>query len=241
MGDAPYAFFEDWIVRRDIQQLPERSEFLVHVGDIKRGAAPCDETHYETIARLLQRSKTPAFILPGDNEWNDCEDPEQAWQYWRKHLFQLDQHWNAWPVQRQPERQENFRFQRGGVLFIGINLVGGRVHDAAEWRRRHLDDLHWIQKSLDSDGRKTRAVVVLGHAAPAKSHDDFFPEFERLAREYGKPMLYLHGDGHAWKQDQPWKARNLWRVQVDRGGIAPPVQVTVTVANDDPFVFDRRK
>jgi hypothetical protein len=55
-------------------------------------------------------------------------------------------------------------------------------------------------------------------------------------------VLYLHGDGHRWIHDRPFKAaKNILRVQVDQGGIASPLLVTVSDDPKQPFVFDRRK
>jgi hypothetical protein len=63
---------------------------------------------------------------------------------------------------------------------------------------------------------------------------------KRLER-WDKPVLYLHGDGHRWIKDRPFGAENILRVQVDQGGIAPPLKVTVTTDTDEPFEFDRRQ
>jgi hypothetical protein len=76
---------------------------------------------------------------------------------------------------------------------------------------------------------------------PFAKHKDFFQPFSKDAATFKKPILYLHGDGHRWIHDRPFPAKNMWRVQVDQGGIAPPLKVTVTDDAEEPFVFDRRK
>lgn len=40
---------------------------------------------------------------------------------------------------------------------------------------------------------------------------------------YGKPVLYLHGDGHKWRCEKPSRAPNLLRIQVDQVTKARPV------------------
>jgi hypothetical protein len=243
MGDVPYAPAEDILLPIQIAELPEDAEFVVHVGDIKRGALPCQEEIYIKVAGMLSKSRPPLFIIPGDNEWNDCvvPDPIQAWKYWRTHFMRFDQRWqHNLPVFRQLEREENFSFVRNEVLFVGLNIVGGRVHDATEWEQRHSECLDWIRCNLSQFGDDVGSLVVFGHALPAANHMDFFDPFSEDAQKFSKPVLYLHGDGHRWVHDRPFAAENILRVQIDQGGIAPPVKVAVTDHPTEPFVFDRR-
>ncbi len=151
MGDVPYASAEDVLLPKQIAGLPQDAEFVIHVGDIKGGQPPCHEAVYVKVSGMLRKSEPPVLIIPGDNEWNDCvdPDPDQAWQYWTKYFMRLDRHWkHQLPVFRQLEREENFSFVQNGVLFIGLNIVGGRVHDAAEWKLRHAQCLTWVRRNL---------------------------------------------------------------------------------------------
>jgi hypothetical protein len=242
MGDVPYAPEEDALLPQQVAELPEDAEFVIHVGDIKDGASACDEAVYVKVAGMLQKATAPVFIIPGDNEWNDCTNPAEAWDSWEKHFTRFDQRWHhRLPVFRQLDREENFSFVKNSVLFVGLNIVGGLVHDPAEWKQRHTDDLNWMRRNLRRFGDTVTSVVIFGHALPAAKHNDFFEPFNKDAQEFGKPILYLHGDGHRWIHDRPFAAQNILRVQVDQGGIAPPLQVTVTDAVADPFQFDRRK
>ena len=242
MGDVPYAPVEDVLLPQQIAELPEDAEFVIHVGDIKGGAAACDEAVYVKVAGMLRQATGPVFIIPGDNEWNDCTNPTEAWQFWDKHFMRFDQHWqHRLPVFRQIGREENFSFVKGNVLFLGLNIVGGLIHDPAEWKQRHADDLHWVRRNLQRFGDNISNLVIFGHAKPAAQHSDFFDPFNKDAQNFGKPILYLHGDGHRWIHDRPFAAKNILRVQVDQGGIAPPLKVTVTDDLTDPFQFDRRK
>lgn len=242
MGDVPYTPEEDRLLPEQIGELPATAEFVVHLGDIKGGAPPCDEAVYQKVAGILSRSSCPVFIIPGDNEWNDCVDPDphQAWKYWSKHFMRFDRRWqHDFPLFRQVEREENFSFVRNGVLFVGLNIVGGRIHDADEWKRRHAQCLTWVRRNLIAQGDDVSSLVVFGHAKPAGSHTDFFNLFVEDAKEFGKPILYLHGDGHRWIHDHPFAAKNILRVQVDQGGAAPPLKITVTDDLTEPFVFER--
>ncbi len=241
MGDVPYAPAEFLLLPKQISNLPKDAEFVVHLGDIKSGKVPCIEAVYQQVAKMLSQAAAPVFIIPGDNEWNDCTDPTLAWKYWNKHFMRFDQRWNhQLPVFRQLEREENFSWVKGKVLFIGLNIVGGRVHNPAEWKQRHADSLDWIHRNLRRFGDEVMSLVVFGHATPTKKHVDFFEPFAKEAQQFKKPILYLHGDGHRWIHDRPFAAKNILRVQVDQGGIAPPVKITVTEDTTNPFQFDRR-
>ena len=241
MGDVPYAPAEDKLLPQQVTDIPDDAEFVIHVGDIKSGGAPCDESVYIKVAGMLSRSAAPVFIIPGDNEWNDCTEPAQAWTYWNRHFMRFDSNWqHGFPLFRQLEHEENFSFVRNGVLFVGLNVVGGTVLDADEWKQRHADGINWIQRNLRKFGDDIGSMVVFGHAQLISKHDDFIAAFCATAESFGKPVLYLHGDGHKWKHDHPFEAKNILRVQVDQGGSAPPLKVTVTDDSSKPFQFDRR-
>jgi hypothetical protein len=103
------------------------------------------------------------------------------------------------------------------------------------------ENLKWTRQNLRQFGEEVSSLVLLGHATPNKNHDAFFTPFMEDATQFGKPILYLHGDGHRWIQDRPFQAKNILRVQVDQGGVAVPLKVSVTDDPEEPFQFDRRQ
>ena len=234
------------------------SQFLIHLGDICTGVAARDgsltEKTYADIKDLFtQGNAIPSYIVPGDNEWNDRPDPDVGWAHWSKHLLGLEKNFEAgWVTARQPERPENFAFVANGVLVIGINLPGGRVHDKEEWDRRFRENNAWIEAQFKKHQADASAAVVCAQAnavgqgmVAAKVNTLFSPftkPFVKLAASFEKPVLFLHADGHKWTVDKPWEnARNISRVQVDRlDPNFPPVQITVDVSAEKPFSFKRR-
>jgi hypothetical protein len=241
MGDVPRERADEGLLVRQLADLPSDVEFVVHLGDIKSGSTACDERTYLKVAGLLATSRVPVLIIPGDNEWNDCEHPGSAWPLWLKYFSRFERHWELeFPFTRFPQRDELFSFVHGDVLFIGLNLVGGRVHDSLEWKLRLADNAEWTRLNFRHFGANAERVVVLGHAKITDNHTDYFSTLVKQAQQFGKPVLYLHGDGHRWSKRYPWKAENLLAVQVDEGSMAPPVQITVTDDDTQPFVFDRR-
>ncbi len=244
-GCGPYLAGEDKILAAyvDLVSGDGKSEFLVHLGDIFPGKVnPAPEAEYAKVADILKTSITPVLVVPGDNEWNDQSDPARAWTLWTKHFGEFEKNFaNAPPIERQKSRPENFALVSKGVLVLGINLVGGRVHNAKEWKTRHADNNDWIEDQLRKHGDKVRALVVLGHAEPTAIHDSFFKPFANQIKAWGKPTLYLHADGHKWEVHKKWRADNLLRVQTDMVGTNPPAIVTVGDDADEPFQFERRK
>ena len=270
MGCGPYTPADKPAVAFYVQQenRARTSEFMVHLGDVfkkplVRKAAPGEplppdqmptEAEYRWTADVLTTSNAiPTWIIPGDNEWNDLEDPAQGWQWWQKYYAKFEEHFQpSWKTERQPERPENFAFVRKGVVFIGINLIGGRVHDASEWALRLPQDAAWIKQVLTRPSMAdVRAAVIFCQANPfvLKTGDpkdkftSFLVPFRQSAAEWKKPLLFLHSDGHVWIDDQPWPEKNVRRIQVDKWDTKfPTIQVTVADEGDVKtiFTFNRR-
>jgi len=244
MADIPYGSTEATVLQQHVAEhnLYSPSEFMVHLGDIKSGSGSCSQSVYTDMAGYMKEMRVPTYIIPGDNEYNDCSNPSQAWGYWEDNLMAFEQNFCGVPstLERQSVRPENFAFTLNGVLLIGLNLVGGSVHDQSEWDTRMQQDADWVSQHFLEKGPQVRAAVVFGHAGPGGSRDLFFDQFEQSAIVFGKPVLYMHGDGHSWVNDNPFSALNITRVEVDDGGSTVlPVQVTVDMDPLNPFSFER--
>lgn len=282
MGCGPYTPPDKPAAAFYVQQenRERTSEFMVHLGDVfkqplvkkpKKDAAadpakkadaaepqPTDqlptEAEYHSTADLLTTGNTiPTWIVPGDNEWSDLEDPSQGWSWWQKYYSKFEERFQPpWKTERQPERPENFVFVRKGVVFIGINLVGGRIHNPKEWLVRLPQDAAWIKKVLTRPSMTdVRAAVIFCQAnaltirpgEPKEKFDPFLIPFRQAAAEWKKPLLFLHADGHVWIDNQPWPEKNIRRIQVDKWDTKhPTVQFTVADAGDAKtiFSFNRR-
>ncbi|NOY61362.1 MAG: hypothetical protein GXO75_20810 [Calditrichaeota bacterium] len=243
MGDVPRSASEDTLLQKQIsaQNKYSKSEFMVHVGDIKSGGMPCDENVYIKVSGYLKKLQIPTFIVPGDNEWNDCDDPVQAWSFWEKYFLRFEKNRKlSFAVQHQSKRPENFSFVKKNVLIIGINLVGGRVFDEKVWNQVLQADADWVKNRFQKNAGNVYAAVICAQANPKSKHDLFMTQFRKAAKAFAKPVLFIHGDGHKWIYTNPWLESNIVRVQVDRGGIAPPVQVTVSPNETPVFKFERK-
>ena len=73
VGDLPYNVFEREHLPALLDQIGAAgNRFVVHVGDIKHGSAPCDDESLTTAFRMLDASPLPLIYTPGDNDWADC-------------------------------------------------------------------------------------------------------------------------------------------------------------------------
>ena len=66
-------------------------KFMAHIGDIKQGTTSCSESSFSDIAEMFSHPTNAihydaedCFFVPGDNEFQDCQDRTQAWRWWMK-------------------------------------------------------------------------------------------------------------------------------------------------------------
>ncbi|QDV24640.1 GDSL-type esterase/lipase family protein [Aureliella helgolandensis] len=249
MGCGPYSPAAEQALKKyiELENEDSSSRFLVHCGDIVTGKVKdWPEAQYESVAELLTTGNhLPTFIVPGDNEWNDQVDPDRHWGYWTNHFLKFDERWplpaGTAEVQRQTVRPENFAFLMHHVLFVGINKVGGKVHDREEWEKRLEQNGEWVSQQLATYRNEVHSAVIFAQASASSPIGAFQESLVRAAREFEKPILYLHADGHQWINEPGKYAANITRVQLDVVNESfPPVQVQVTGDPHQPFVFDRR-
>ena len=237
-GDVPYTDSEVPVFQGQVNShnVYSPSDFFVHLGDIFSGSESCAEFRYSRVADIMHQLTVPAYVIPGDNETTDCANPGQGFQLWTQYFLGFENAFCGVPTTtRQASRPENFTFVKDGVLFVGINLVGGTNNTQIM-----LDDASWTTQQLQTSQSSVRAAVIFAQAGPGGNHSTFFTPFVQAAASFAKPILYIHGDGHVWLQDRPFgAAQNVLRTQVDRGGLAPPVQITVSMDAVNPFVFNR--
>ena len=245
MGDMPYGPEDEELLPVQINQhnANSPSRFMVHLGDIKTGASPCVEPTYASVAATLAELEVRTYVVVGDNEWNDCEDPDEAWGFWQTHFEGFHTQWPGEPeVASQESRPENLAWIEEGVLFMAITLPGGATHDQGEWDAFLAEGASWVETQLFGAPPEVYAAVLFGHAFPVAKHAPFILPFRAAVSDFARPVLYLHGDAHFWVQDQPWPEPNLFRVMVEPGGVADPVQVTVDPNAQDlagAFAFER--
>lgn len=149
------------------------------------------------------------------------------------------EYWPAptrWNISRQEtEYSENFAFIYKEVLVIGINLVGGTVHDSQEWQDRQTANLMWIEEEYYRNEGKFSIMLVLAHASPAvQSNDAFFdPFYQRVQNEYNTNvvLVYRNLNGETWGLETPVEGiDNLMLVTVE-GSVWPPMLMQIDAHN----------
>jgi len=138
------------------------------------------------------------------------------------------------------EYREHVRWIAAGVVFVGLNVQGsnnnlGRTPQMDEEHRRRMRAVRaWLDESITlAERRGLSGAVILAQADPdfegrfrrPPGVPDGFAEFREALRQaalrFGKPVLFVHGDTHFYRQDQPLTdpstgepIRNFFRVIV---------------------------
>jgi predicted phosphodiesterase len=252
-GDVPYNARDAVKLEEQMSTIPEDARFVIHLGDLRSAneGLDCVRSDYTDVASILRLSRAPVFAVIGDNDWNDCPNRNQGRNFWENEFNGFDtKYWNhTFQVVRQPERTENFAFVDQGTLFIGLNIVGGLVHDRNEWETRLTDQVKWTKNLIREYNPTDRvgSVVIFGHANPTQNHNAFFvPLTDFIANELQNqlPILYLNGDKHTWNYepsffDQP----SFLRITVTGGTSEPPLKVSAETgrsAVEEVFTYDRQ-
>lgn len=277
IGDLPYGArdkvqpaYEHLIVQ--INAL--RPAFTVHVGDIKSGATPCSDEEFAFQRANFERFETALLYTPGDNEWTDCHRPAAGRFDPLERLAKLRQVFFAEPrtLGRKPfavERQsaaypENVRFERAGVLFVTLHIVGSNNNFEArdlkaveEFKARDAANIAWIRAAFERvRALPARALVVMLQADPFEirmpwgdfpPHSGFAASIGEtllpLAEAWGQPVLFIHGDSHRFVIDRPFKnaqgkpIHNVTRLEVFGAPDMHAVRVGVDPDAGMPFSF----
>ncbi len=235
IGDTPYSAYERAQLPRMLNSIADSgAEFVVHIGDIKGGQERCDDSLFLDRYRLFDGSRIPFVYVPGDNEWSDCDrlsngsyDPLERLNKLRS-LF-----WSApetlgqkrFALERQPgPYAEHFRFRRGSVLFVTLNIPGGNNNwgmteqASAEFRQRNPVVLAWLKESFElARQEKLAAIVLFFQANPGFKHfaqglpHRGYTELLNLLRDetsrFPGLVLAVHGDTHMSRVDHPLLSR----------------------------------
>lgn len=252
-SDAPFGSRERAHFPLQLQTLESRPDFMVHLGNIRERQQECARddvagtSHLDEVSTsLLQYSKIPTFVVPGDSDWYNCLDQEGAFDEWANHFLYFEDQWNhSFDVSHQTNRQENFFFVHKGVLFVSFHVLSSSVKDWAVWNALVKDNVSWLESVLVSNAFSddVGAIVLLAHAQPhTRRYRDFYESLRSVTLNIDKPMLYLHGDDRLFAVDTDFLpgVDRMMRVSVARGGDEDPMQVTVNPFGEIPFTFKRR-
>jgi Calcineurin-like phosphoesterase len=200
IGDVPYNEYQAQKIQWQLTTLESDAEFLVHVGDIRYAGdgSKCTLEYYQNVSNIFKLSPKPMFIIMGDNEWNDCPNPDDGWNYWHEVFGNFEDNWDHPDISvvHPSDRKEAFYFVHKGVLHIGLNMVGGQRLDRIEWDNRLNEQQLWVKALIQTYLMPT---ILFGHADPKNYHAAFFNplvEFIQDTLLNSIPIFYFNGDGH---------------------------------------------
>ena len=279
-GDTPYTAAESAKLDQMIQDI-NRSDvaFVIHVGDIKGSGEPCTNALFDQRRAQLQQLRHPWVLVYGDNEWTDCHrrnagghDPVERLARLRVVFSEGAESFGprAFRLERQSDApgphaqyRENVRWQREGILFVGLNVPGsnnnfGRTPDMdREHAARMAANDAWLAQAVAmATAPQVKALVIAMQADPdfeAKYRlpagvGDGYAALRRTlaahARALAKPVLLVHGDSHEYIVDQPLKPdgktlENFTRLEVPGSPQVNWVKVTPAPGSRHGFVFQR--
>jgi hypothetical protein len=243
MSDCPYTDNERQVLMpAHIAAIPSDAEFLFHLGDLQYAMTDnCEEWAYEVASSILKQSLVPTFVLPGDNDMNDCDNQAQGIDMWTKYFMKLDLYWeHSLPITRWGTLEESFSLLYKGVLYFGLNIPGGTPSNPVETARLHSEHITMISSIIDGLHESEYSVIVLlGHVDP--SYDDagysqnFFESFTSIVRQLNKPTIHFHGDWHEYYEVDggDYNVDRYMRISLDGESIAPPLRVEIDSSRVD--------
>jgi hypothetical protein len=276
LGDTAYNGERDYPVYRELIAAVNDANpaFSIHIGDIW-GAGVCSDAHYALIKDFFALYTGPVVYTPGDNDWTDCRrramggyDSTERLARLRTVFFPRPQSLGSQPMALVREGDvspyktfvENARWDRDGVLFATIHVVGSHnnfiptdTNALVEASTRMQANVSWLRDSFRiARVGEYRALVIAMHAemfAEDHAEDSAFgtivDELRLGAERFGKPVLLVHGDYHTFTVDRPFLVKrgegdlplyaNITRLQVFG---APEIgAVVVSVDPDSIGVF----
>jgi hypothetical protein len=193
---------------------------------------------------------------------NGSYEPTERLAKLRQMFFRTGQSLGKHPItltnqaQEQPafsDYVENQRWIHNDVLFVTLHIVGSNNNFEArdpratqEFFERDAANIAWIRAAFDEAKQKNCKGLVFAFQADvliSRSMWEDFPAWSGfrnsvgdtllpLAYNWGKPVLLIHGDGHQYHFDQPFKFNkqkisNLTRLEVPGASDVRAVRVTV--------------
>lgn len=151
----------------------------------------CKPYSFDRLYETYKNSSVPVFFLPGDNEWNDCDDFQGAADKWRSNFVGFEQNWSPLPFEvfRQRNRIENFYFVYKRVIYIGLNMVGGQVHDEKEWSIRLNDNIRWVRNRVRDHIEEIELVMIFGNSGNTDVNRSFFVDLASLVSEWNSEYI----------------------------------------------------
>ncbi|HEY2852437.1 MAG TPA: metallophosphoesterase [Gemmatimonadaceae bacterium] len=134
---------------------------------------------------------------------------------------------------------ENVMWEQSKTVFVTVNIPGGSNNDTDTWNgpaknqaaedaeraARTAADVRWLNAAFaQAEADNAHSVVIIGQAdmwdtTDAPSHQtNYEPIIAAMASgslTYGKPVLYLNGDSHIYRSDNPLQQNSACDTEID--------------------------
>jgi hypothetical protein len=137
---------------------------------------------------------------------------------------------------------ENVMWEQSKTVFVTLNLPGGSNNDIDPWyakthptpwnphqqtemEQRTGADVRWLNRAFAmAESDHAHSVVIIGQAAVWDTSDtpshqtNYEPIIAAMAENsarYGKPVLFLNGDSHVYRSDNPLQQSSTCHTEVD--------------------------
>ena len=236
IGDVPYS-------EKEIAELPRMlaaiettgAQLIIHVGDIKRSRERCDDAVFEARKTLLTGSNTPLLLVPGDNEWTDCDqwvaghyEPLERLNKLRELFWSKSQTLGRHPLAvdtQNTQFPEHQRLTIGNTLFITLNLPGGNNNfgltgqPAQEYAARQAAISTWVENSFQlAKEKKLKRIALIFQADPYfkffiaglsfGGYRAFLSQLRKETEQFDGEVVAIHGDTHHSRTDHPLRNQN---------------------------------
>ena len=258
-GDVPYSDSAETAYDRLIDDVNEDGvAFSSHVGDFKSGSSSCTDAQVDENIGRFDTFANPLVYTPGDNEWTDCSNSLLRLGRLRELVFRTTGAESRGATTMSLTSQgalgypENAVWTHGPISFATLHVVGSNDNSGNQSERaaRRQADIDWLhQVFLDAKSRGDQGVVLIAHAGlrfgsgegQKGAYESMFQAVRDETLGFAGQVLYVHGDGHTFKNDQPMKTTgnqtvtNFRRVEVYGDPTVRWVRLTVAPGEDPLF------
>ena len=261
-GDVPYTSSGEVEYDRLIDDVNvDDVAFSIHVGDFQASTSTCTDAQINENIVRFDRFERPLVYTPGDNEWTDCDNsPTTRLARLRQLVFRGTGTESQGDTTTRLASQdslgypENTRWTSGPVTFATLHVVGSNdgAANRAEQTARRKATINWMRQAFDvARSRGDEGIVLLAHAdlrftSPEGGKGAYESMFQALREEttsFAGSVLYVHGDGHVFRNDRPMKrgsgstVKNFRRVEVYGNPTVRWVRLTVNPGSSTLFTI----
>ncbi len=232
MGDAPYRPENVTRVEQLIQDVNADGslQWVIHLGDIKGGSAPCDDAVLQGRLDLFNQFEIPFLYTPGDNDWYDCvRERAGSWNrderltFIRSLFFARPTSSSAgmaMNVQTQStdsayaEFVENQMWKYGNVTFATVHLLRVKPQnmDSTDAAHRLAAGTAWIKNAFQRAKEEGQAGVFLAtqvdpwpwnSLGPVDGIESLYDLLAQESAQFDGQVVLAVGDTHIYRVDKP--------------------------------------